>query len=105
MSTVVLRMQPIQCLLACSSTLPNDVFAFGCVLMHGHHFRITGDGILPLRQSLIDIQADVLATHCPLFEYEGRAFLVTGSAPTQYSYMKLMQLKGLSASLTTDQLP
>ncbi len=60
--------------------------------------RITGHGILPLKQGLIDIQAEVLATHCPLFEYEGRGFLVTGSAPTQYSFNDLLQMKG-NASL------
>ena len=70
--------------------------------------RITGKGILPLRQGLIDVQAEVLQTHCPLFEYEGRGFLVTGTAPTQYSFMDLLHLKGsvnlqqvaLSTSLT-----
>ena len=60
--------------------------------------RITGHGILPLKQGLIDIQAEVLATHCPLFEYDGRGFLVTGSAPTQYSFNDLLQMKG-NASL------
>lgn len=53
---------------------------------------------MPLKQGLIDIQAEVLATHCPLFEYDGRGFLVTGSAPTQYSFDDLLQMKG-SASL------
>ena len=56
--------------------------------------RITEEGILPLKQGLIDIQAKVLQTHCPLFEYGGRAFLISGSAPTQYSFKELLQLKG-----------
>lgn len=63
-------------------------------IMHHDESRITGEGILPLKQGLIDIQAQVLQTHCPLFEYEGRAFLISGSAPTQYSYRELLQLKG-----------
>lgn len=61
---------------------------------HPDYCRITGDGILPVKQELVDIQAAVLNTHCPLFEYEGRGFLVSGSAPTQYSFMELMQLRG-----------
>ena len=66
--------------------------------------RITGEGILPLKQALIDVQAEVLQTHCPLFEYEGRGFLVTGTAPTQYSFMDLLHLKG-SANLQQIVLP
>lgn len=62
--------------------------------LYPDYFRITGDGILPVKQGLIDIQAEVLSTHCPLFEYEGRGFLVSGSAPTQYNFKELMQLKG-----------
>ncbi|KAL0049131.1 hypothetical protein WJX82_007250 [Trebouxia sp. C0006] len=60
-------------------------------------YRITGHSILPLKQGLIDIQAEVLATHCPLFEYDGRGFLVTGSAPTQYSFNDLLQMKDQDA--------
>ncbi|DBA75882.1 TPA: Serine/threonine-protein kinase Nek3 [Trebouxia sp. C0004] len=66
-------------------------------LFYTRAYRITGHGILPLKQGLIDIQAEVLATHCPLFEYEGRGFLVTGSAPTQYSYNDLLQMKDKDA--------
>lgn len=62
-------------------------------LFYTRAYRITGHGILPLKQGLIDIQAEVLATHCPLFEYEGRGFLVTGSAPTQYSFNELLQMQ------------
>ncbi|DBA85466.1 TPA: hypothetical protein ACH3X2_000417 [Trebouxia sp. C0005] len=62
-------------------------------LFYTRAYRITGHGILPLKQGLIDIQAGVLATHCPLFEYEGRGFLVTGSAPTQYSFNDLLRMK------------
>ena len=58
--------------------------------------RVTGNGLLPLQQGLIDIQAAVLETHCPLFEYKGRGFLVTHSASTTYSFGELLRLKGQS---------
>lgn len=56
--------------------------------------RATGKGLLPLKQGLVDIQAEVLNTHCSLFEYEGRGFLVTGNALTQYSFKDIMHLWG-----------
>lgn len=77
-----------------STLIPNSLLPLNqSTLFYTRAYRITGDGILPVKQELIDIQAEVLKTHCPLFEYEGRGFLVSGSAPTQYSFMELMQLK------------
>ena len=58
------------------------------------HSRATGKGILPLKQGLVDIQAEVLNTHCSLFEYEGRGFLVSGNALTHYSFKDIMHLWG-----------
>lgn len=58
------------------------------------HSRATGKGILPLKQGVLDTQAEVLSTHSSLFEYEGRGFLVSGNALTQYSFRDIMRLRG-----------
>ena len=52
-----------------------------------------GNGILPLQQQLIDIQAQVAASHCPLLGYSCRAYLTSSSAAAPYTFQELLQLK------------
>ena len=60
----------------------------------GSVLRILGEGILPLKQGLLDVQSKVLSTHCPLLGYSCHGFLMIGDASLPHSFKELLQLKG-----------
>lgn len=56
--------------------------------------RVLGKEILPIKQELIDVQAQVVATHCPLLGYSCRGYLASISAAAPYTFRELLHLKG-----------
>ncbi|KAL0038677.1 hypothetical protein WJX79_002702 [Trebouxia sp. C0005] len=56
-------------------------------------YRVVGEKILPMKQGLLDVQANVLSTHCPLLGYSCRGYLMSGSASITHTSQELLQLK------------
>lgn len=46
-----------------------------------------------MKQGLLDVQANVLSTHCPLLGYSCRGYLMSGSASIPRTFKELLQLK------------
>ena len=46
-----------------------------------------------MKQGLLDVQANVLSTHCPLLGYSCRGYLMRGSASIPRTFKELLQLK------------